>query len=119
MEKYFRHKDIKFATVLMSYQRKEEGLELPKVIAIVTSSYRKRISESRSNYGEVEFVESRNNAGKILKNYYLFWGTDYDFNNAGYVEITTPKGRRPSLGSVLKTFNAAKNATEFVNFSRI
>jgi hypothetical protein len=120
MEKYIMHKDLKKVEILMSFQRLEDGEELPKVIALGKSSQRAYTSESRSSFGEVTYKTSYNRKnGNIVENYYLFWGVDDRFEESGFQILTTPSGRKVSLKSALKVFNDARKATEFVNFSRI
>lgn len=104
----------------MSFQRLEDGNELPSVIALGTSTQRAYTSEKRSNYGEVTYKTSYNNrTGRKVSNYYLFWGVDDRFEESGFQILTTKSGRKVSLKSALKIFNDARKATEFVNFSRI
>jgi hypothetical protein len=120
MEKYIQHKDLKKVEILMSFQRLEDGEELPKVIALVKSTQRAYTSESRSSFGEVTYKTSYNRKnGNIVENYYLFWGVDDRFEESGFQILTTPSGRKVNLKSALKIFNDARKATEFVNFSRI
>jgi len=120
MEKYIMHKDLKKVEILMSFQRLEDGEELPKVIALGKSSQRAYTSESRSSFGEVTYKTSYNRKnGNIVENYYLFWGVDDRFEESGFQILTTKSGRKVNLKSALKIFNDARKATEFVNFSRI
>lgn len=120
MEKYIQHKDLKKVEILMSFQRLEDGQELPKVIALGKSTQRAYTSESRSSFGEVTYKTSYNHkTGRIVENYYLFWGVDDRFEESGFQILTTPSGRKVNLKSALKIFNDARKATEFVNFSRI
>ena len=114
------HKDLKKVEILMSFQRLEDGEELPKVIALGKSSQRAYTSESRSSFGEVTYKTSYNRKnGNIVENYYLFWGVDDRFEESGFQILTTKSGRKVNLKSALKIFNDARKATEFVNFSRI
>ena len=120
MERFFNHKDLGKVEVLMSFQRTENGKDLPKVIALATSTIRPYVSEKRSNFGEIEYKRSYNlRNGDVVSNYYLVWGTDDNFTESGFQLLTTKSGRKVSLKSALKIFNDAKNATEFVNFSKI
>lgn len=119
MERFFNHKDLGKAEVLMSFQRTENGKDLPKVIALATSIMRPCVSEKWSNLGAVTFKRSYNNKGQLTKHYYLIWGTDENFTESGFQQLVTKSGRKVPFKSALKTFNEAKNATEFVNFSRI
>jgi hypothetical protein len=120
MEKYIQHKDLKKVEILMSFQRLEDGEELPKVIALGTSTQRAYTSEKRSNYGEIAYKTAYNTrTGRIVENYYLFWGVDDRFEESGFQILTTKSGRKVNLKSALKVFNDARKATEFVNFSRI
>lgn len=119
MERFFNHKDLGKVEVLMSFQRTENGKDLPKVIALVTSNTRPVVSEKWKNYGEVSFKRAYNNQGKVVTHYYLVWGTDDNFVESGLQHLTTKSGRKVTLKSALKIFNDAKNATEFVNFSKV
>ena len=120
MEKYIQHKDLKKVEILMSFQRLEDGQELPKVIALGISDQKAYTSESRSNFGEVTYKTSYNTrTGRKVSNYYLFWGVDDRFEESGFQLLTTKSGRKVNLKSALKIFNDARKATEFVNFSRI
>jgi hypothetical protein len=120
MEKYIQHKNLKKVEILMSFQRLEDGEELPKVIALGKSTQRAYTSESRSSFGEVTYKTSYNRKnGNIVENYYLFWGVDDRFEESGFQLLTTPSGRKVTLKRALKLFNDARKATEFVNFSRI
>ena len=119
MERFISHKDLGKVEILMSYQRTEDGKDLPKVIALATSPTRPHISEKWQNRGEVTFRTAYNNKGNVVTHYYLVWGTDDRFEDSGFQHLTTKTGRKVTLKSALKTFNEAKNATEFVNFSKI
>ncbi|MFY7883289.1 MAG: hypothetical protein ACOVOV_00440 [Dolichospermum sp.] len=120
MEKYIQHKNLKRVEILMSFQRLEDGEELPKVIALGKSAMKPYTSERSSNFGEVTYKTSYNHrTGRIIENYYLFWGVDDRFEESGFQLITTPSGRKVTLKRALKLFNDARKATEFVNFSRI
>ena len=119
MERFISHKDLGVVEILMSYQRTEDGKDLPKVIALARSSKTSHISTFRHNFGETVFRTSRNNKGEISYHYYLVWGNDDNFRESGFQHLTTKSGRKVTLKSALKTFNDAKNATEFVNFSKI
>lgn len=120
MERFFNHKDLGKVEVLMSFQRTENGKDLPKVIALATSTMRPYVSEKRSNLGEIEYKRSYNlRNGNVVSNYYLLWGTDDNFTESGFQLLTTKSGRKVTFKSALKIFNDAKNATEFVNFSKI
>ena len=114
------HKDLKKVEILMSFQRLEDGEELPKVIALGKSAIKPYTSEKWSNFGEVTYKTSyTHRTGRIIENYYLFWGVDDRFEESGFQLITTPSGRKVTLKRALKLFNDARKATEFVNFSRI
>ncbi len=120
MEKYILHKDLKKVEILMSFQRLEDGQELPKVIALGKSTQKAYTSEYRSNFGETVYKTSYNKkTGQVVENYYLFWGVDDRFEESGFQLLTTKSGRKVNLKSALKIFNDARKATEFVNFSRI
>lgn len=119
MERFISHKDLGIVEVLMSFQRTENGKDLPKVIALTQSSKKPYESTYRHNYGEMSFKTSRNNRGEISYHYYLVWGTDDDFRESGFQHLTTKSGRKVSFKSALKIFNDAKKATEFVNFQKI
>jgi hypothetical protein len=119
MERFISHKDLGKVEILMSYQRTEDGKDLPKVIALVTSTSRPVVSDKWSNFGEVSFKRAYNNKGNVVTHYYLVWGTDDNFTESGIQHLTTKSGRKVTLKSALKIFNDAKNATEFVNFSKI
>ena len=120
MEKYIQHKDLKKVEILMSFQRLEDGNDLPKVIALGISDQKAYTSESRSSFGEVTYKTSYNKRnGQKVQNHYLFWGVDDRFEESGFQLLTTKSGRKVSLKSALKIFNDARVATEFVNFSRI
>jgi len=120
MGNYIQHKDLKEVEILMSYQRLEDGKELPSVIALGKSTQRAYTSEKRSNYGEIAYKTAYNKRnGQKVWNYYLFWGVDDRLEESGFELLTTRTGRKVSLKSALKTFNDARKATEFVNFSRI
>lgn len=120
MERFFNHKDLGKVEILMSFQRLEDGEELPKVIALGVSTQRPYASEKWSNLGEITYKTSYNKRnGQKVENYYLFWGVDDRFEESGFELLTTPTGRKISLKRALKIFNDARLATEFVNFSRI
>ena len=120
MERFFNHKDLGKVEVLMSFQRTEDGKDLPKVIALVTSTMKPYVSEKWSNLGEITYKRSYNlKNGNVVSNYYLVWGTDYDFKDSGIQLLTTDSGRKVSFKSALKIFNDARKATEFLNFSKI
>jgi len=120
MGNFIVHKDLKTVEILMSYQRLEDGKELPSVIALGKSTQRAYTSESRSSFGEVTYKTSYNKkTGQKVWNYYLIWGVDDRFEESGFQLLTTRTGRKVSLKSALKIFNDARKATEFVNFSRI
>lgn len=120
MERFFNHKDLGKVEVLMSFQRTEDGKDLPKVIALVTSTMKPYVSEKWSNLGEITYKRSYNlKNGNVVSNYYLVWGTDYDFKDSGIQLLTTNSGRKVSFKSALKIFNDARKATEFLNFSKI
>jgi len=119
MGNFIVHKDLKTVEVLMSYQRTEDGKDLPKVIALASCAMRPVVSEKWSNLGEVTFKRAYNNKGNVVKHYYLVWGTDDRFEESGFQHLTTKTGRKTSFKSALKTFNEARKATEFVNFSKI
>ena len=120
MGNFIVHKDLKTVEILMSYQRLEDGEELPRVIALGASTQRAYTSDSRSNFGEVTYKTSYNKKnGQKVWNYYLIWGVDDRFEESGFQLLTTRSGRKVSFKSALKIFNDARVATEFVNFSRI
>lgn len=120
MEKYIQHKDLKKVEILMSYQRYYNDIELPRVIALGKSTMKPYTSEKSSNFGEVAYKTSYNHrTGRVVENYYLFWGVDDRFEESGFQLLTTPTGRKVSLKRALKIFKEAAVATEFVNFSRI
>jgi hypothetical protein len=120
MEKYIQHKDLKRVEILMSFQRLEDGQELPKVIALGKSTQRPYVSEKWCNYNEITYKTSYNKkTGQVVENYYLIWGVDDRFEESGFQILTTKSGRKLNLKSALKIFNDARKATEFVNFSRI
>lgn len=119
MERFFNHNDLGKVEVLMSFQRIEDGKRLPKVIALATSIMRTQVLDPWSNLGAVTFKRSYNNKGQLTKHHYLIWGTDENFTESGFQQLVTKSGRKVSFKSALKTFNDAKNATEFVNFSKI
>ena len=120
MEKYIQHKDLKRVEILMSFQRLEDGQELPKVIALGKSTQRPYVSEKWCNYNEITYKTSYNKkTGQVVENYYLIWGVDDRFEESGFQHLTTKSGRKVSFKSALKIFNDARKATEFVNFSRI
>lgn len=119
MERFISHKDLGKVEILMSYQRTENGKDLPKVIALAKAKTKPVESKSWDNFGEITYKKSYNNKGEISYHYYLVWGTDDRFEDSGFQHLTTKTGRKVTLKSALKTFNDAKNATEFVNFSRI
>ena len=120
MERYIQHKDLKKVEILMSFQRFEDGNELPRVIALGKSAQRPYVSEKWCNYNEITYKTSYNKRnGKVVYNYYLIWGVDDQFEESGFQLLTTPSGRKVTLKRALKVFNDARKATEFVNFSRI
>jgi hypothetical protein len=119
MERFISHKDLGIVEILMSYQRAENGEELPRVIALARSSKRPYVSSSRHNFGETIFRTSRNSKGEISYHYYLVWGVDSDFRESAFEHLTTKSGRKVTFKSALKTFNDARKATQFVNFSKI
>lgn len=119
MERYFNHRDLGIVEVLMSFQRTENGKLVPKVVALATSTMRPQVSEKWSTLGEVTYKRSYNNKGQLTKHHYLIWGTDDNFNESGFQQLITKSGRKVSFKSALKTFNDARKATEFVNFSKI
>jgi len=119
MERFFNHKDLGKVEVLMSFQRTEGGKDLPKVIALATSTTKPCVSEKWSNLGEVTYKQSYNNKGQLTKHHYLIWGTDENFRESGFQQLVTKSGRKVSFKSALKIFNDARKATEFVNFSKI
>jgi hypothetical protein len=120
MGNYIQHKDLKKVEILMSFQKLEDGEDLPKVIALGISNQKAYTSDSRSSYGEVTYKTSYNKRnGQKVSNYYLFWGVNDRFEESGFQLLTTKSGRKVSLKSALKIFNDARVATEFVNFSRI
>jgi hypothetical protein len=120
MGNFIVHKDLKTVEILMSFQRLEDGEELPRVIALGASTQRAYTSDSRSNFGEVTYKTSYNKKnGQKVWNYYLIWGVDDRFEESGFQLLTTKSGRKVSFKSALKIFNDARVATEFVNFSRI
>ena len=120
MGNFIVHKDLKTVEILMSFQRLEDGEELPRVIALGASTQRAYTSDSRSNFGEVTYKTSYNKKnGQKVWNYYLIWGVDDRFEESGFQLLTTRSGRKVSFKSALKIFNDARVATEFVNFSRI
>jgi hypothetical protein len=120
MERFFNHKDLGKVEVLMSYQRTEDGKDLPKLITLVKSSKRPYASEKWSNLGEITYKTSYNRRnGKITEQYYLGWGTNDNFNESGFQHLTTRSGRKVSFNMALKIFNDARKATEFLNFSKI
>lgn len=119
MERYFNHPNLGKTEVLMSYQRRQEGTDLPKVIALVSSGMKPVESTKWSNLGEVSYKKSYNNKGNCVNQYYLVWGTDYNFKESGCTHITTPSGRKASFKTALKIFNEARKATEFINIQKI
>jgi hypothetical protein len=119
MERFIMHKDLKTVEILMSFQRLEDGKELPKVIALGKSKQRPYASEKWSNLGEITCFSSNSRNGKIVENYYLIWGNDDRFEESGFQHLTTKSGRKVSFKSALKIFNDARKAIEFVNFSKI
>ena len=119
MDRFINHKDLGKVEVLMSYQRTEDGKDLPKVIALATCAMRPVVSEKWSNLGEVSFKRAYNNKGNVVKHHYLIWGTDENFKESGFQQLVTKSGRKVSFKSALKIFNDARKATEFVNFSKI
>jgi hypothetical protein len=119
MDRFINHKDLGKVEILMSYQRTEDGKNLPKVVALATSTIRPVISEKWTNRGEVSFRTAYNNKGNVVKHHYLVWGTDDNFRESGFQHLTTQSGRKTSFNSALKTFNEARKATEFINFSKI
>jgi hypothetical protein len=121
MGNYIQHKDLKKVEILMSYQRLEDGKELPSVIALGASTQRAYTSSTRFGaVGEVTYKTSYNKRnGQKVWNYYLIWGVDDRFEESGFQLLTTRTGRKVSLKNALKIFDDARKATEFVNFSRI
>jgi hypothetical protein len=120
MEKYIQHKNLKKIEILMSYQRLENGEELPKVIALGKSATKPYISEKWSNLGEITYKTAYNHrTGRVVENYYLIWGADDRFEESGFQLLTTASGRKVTLKGALKVFNDARKATQFVNFSKI
>lgn len=120
MKRYIQHKDLKRVEILISFQRLEDGNELPRVIALGKSTQRPYVSEKWSNLGEITYKTAYNKRnGKVVENYYLIWGVDDRFEESGFQLLTTPSGRKVSFKSALKVFNDARVATEFVNFSKI
>ena len=119
MEKYLNHKNLGKTEVLMSYQRREEYKDLPKVIALVSSTKREVVNNKWSNYVEVSYKNSYNNKGQLVEQYYLMFGTNENLNESGFQQLVTKSGRKVSFKTALKFFNEARKATEFVNFSKI
>lgn len=120
MERFFNHKDLGKVEVLMSFQRTKDGKDLPKVIALATSTIRPYISEKWDNLGEITYKRSYNKRnGMPSLNYYILWGTDDNFAESGFQLLTTNSGRKVSFKGALKTFNDARKATEFLNFRKI
>lgn len=120
MEKYIQHKNLKKVEILMSFQRLEDGEELPRVIALGASTQRPYVSPKWGRFEKTTYKTSYNKkTGQKVSNYYLFWGVDNRFEESGFELLTTRTGRKVSMKSALKIFNDARKATEFVNFSRI
>ena len=103
----------------MSYQQQEGYKDLPKVIALVSSTKRETTSDKWSNLGEVSYKNSYNNKGQLVEQYYLMFGTNENLDESGHIHITTPSGRKASFKTALKFFNEARKATQFLNFSKI
>jgi hypothetical protein len=120
MERFINHGKIGKVEILMSFQRMEDGKSLPKVVALAKAKTKPVASEKWSNLGEITYKASYNKRnGNSVEQYYLVWGTDDNFYDAGFRHLSTPSGRKVSFKSALKTFNDARKATEFVNFSKI
>jgi hypothetical protein len=121
MERFIMHKDLKKVEILMSFQRFEDGKELPRVIALGKSYQRPYVLEKWSSSAEITTYKTSYNKRTAQKseNYYLIWGVDDRFEESGFQHLTTKSGRKVSFKSALKIFNDAKNATQFVNFLRI
>lgn len=120
MDRFINHGKLGKVEILMSFQRIEDGISLPKVVALAKCTTRPVESTSWSNLGEISYKRSYNSrTGKLVEQYYLVWGTDDNFYDAGFRHLSTPSGRKVSFKSALKIFNDAIKATEFVNFSKI
>jgi hypothetical protein len=117
---FIQHKDLESVEILMSFQRLENGKELPKVIALAQSTKRPYMQSDRSSFEpELAYKTSRSRNGKRTMNYYLVWCNDTNLEKAGYIHLTTKTGRKSSFNSALKYFKNAVKSTEFINFSKI
>ncbi len=119
MDRFINHGKLGKVEILMSFQRIEDGIRVPKIIALAKATTKPVESKTWSNLGEITYKRSYNKTGNLVEQYYLVWGTDNNFYDAGFRHLSTPSGRKVSFKSALKTFNDARKATEFVNFSKI
>ena len=112
------HKNIGKLEILVSFQRTENGNDLPKHVALakgITYPY------TDYKYGQdiTTYKTSYNKTGNIVQTYYLLWSDNNDFTTSGSTYLQTLSGRKMSFKSALKIFNQLVKATEFVEFKKI
>lgn len=100
------HKNIGKLEILVSFQRTENGNDLPKHVALA----RQDITTYKTSY---------NKTGNIVSTYYLLWADNNDFTTSGSTYLQTLSGRKMSFKSALKIFNQLIKATEFVTFKKL
>jgi hypothetical protein len=110
------HKKIGKLEILVSFQRTENGSDLPKHVALAKGTTRPS-HDLKTN--TIWYKTSYSPVGNIVSTYYLLWADNNDFATSGSTYLQTPSGRKMSFKSALKIFNELIKATEFVSFKKL
>ena len=111
-----QHKNIGKLEILISFQRTENGNDLPNHVALAKGTNRP-YTDWRTD--KTSYKTSYNKTGNIVQSYYLLWSDNDVFETSGSTYLQTPSGRKMSFKSALKIFNELVKATEFIEFKKI
>jgi|GEM_PF-1944016 hypothetical protein len=110
------HKKIGKLEILVSFQRTENGNDLPKHVALAKGTTRPSYEPKTD---KIWYKTSYSPVGNIVSTYYLLWADNNDFATSGSTYLQTSSGRKMSFKSALKIFNELIKATEFVSFKKL
>ena len=112
------HTKIGKLEILVSFQRTENGNDLPKHVALAKG---KTYPYTDYKWGQdiTTYKTCYSKTGSITQTYYLLWSDNDDFTTSGSTYLQTLSGRKMSFKSALKIFNELVKATEFVEFKKI
>ena len=110
------HKNIGKLEILVSFQRTENGNDLPKHVSLAKGTTR---PSHDLQSGKTWYKTSYSPVGNIVPTYYLLWADNDDFATSGSTYLQTQSGRKMSFKSALKIYNELVKATEFVTFKKL